>query len=828
MGAADTCTACRYHGMAQRRATDDNPAVFWDAVLRAVASAGAIPEGHRLSSASLSAGATDSVLQTLFGGLEALPHPLLIVLDDFQVIGDPDILEPLAELIAHDTSVRLMVLTRSDPPFPLHRLRLSGDLAEIGAADLAFDAAAVTSLARDAESLELIPIQVDRLLERTEGWPAGVRLATMYMSRNRADRDLAGFAGTDTSVAEFLVAEVLQRQDSGARDFLLRTSVADQVTGDLADAIVPGGNGLARLEMIERASHFVVCVDAERTTYRYHPLLRELLLHSLRRDDPAGYRNAHRAAARWMSNHGDPVRGLHHATAAEDWGLAVDIFIDASASIVGVHRFAVRDQLRAIPYETLPPSASLQLCAAGAALIAGHFDAVQVHVDAARRLVGPSGALPPAGAAFLENPAGAAARIRGDLPTVIATSDTALEHLAKALPGPATEGHHTIAVTQHAVGLLWAGEISEARDGFTAITNESHPGDVALTVISARANLALCDLIAGQIDEAESAAHNLIKEASMKGWTSLLQVRPAHLVLATIHLLRGDAIEADRAVAAGLAAQVGGVELWPTVALHLIQASIAVSRHRPRAAVAAMTNALSTKGDLPVPRSLVDLMSRAMTDVALLTADPYPIPTQEAGQLPHTPTSWSSLARLNLARSELCAAHDAAERVPRPPESDHLADTLAAIEAWLVLALVADKRGRHRAALQAIRSAAELARPQRLVWPFLVTGSDRIAFYLQRLVAAAAPDRFVRVVLAGLKQQDLNLPEPEPLIEPLTERELAVLAELSTMKTNSEIASEFFLSPNTVKAHVQRLFRKLEVSSRREAVRRGRELGLIT
>ena len=125
-------------------------------------------------------------------------------------------------------------------------------------------------------------------------------------------------------------------------------------------------------------------------------------------------------------------------------------------------------------------------------------------------------------------------------------------------------------------------------------------------------------------------------------------------------------------------------------------------------------------------------------------------------------------------------------------------------------------------------SAVELASPERLVRPFLVTGSDRAGVLVQRLVAGAAhPDEFIRCILARSTGPDRDLAEPDPLVEPLTERELAILGELPTMESNAEIAKAFYISANTVKAHLKHLYRKLDVSNRREAVRRGRELGLI-
>ena len=154
------------------------------------------------------------------------------------------------------------------------------------------------------------------------------------------------------------------------------------------------------------------------------------------------------------------------------------------------------------------------------------------------------------------------------------------------------------------------------------MVNEAQPGDVALTVISARANLAWCDLLAGKLDPAEATAREVIADATARGWASLLQLRPAFIALATSSLLRGDAEVADRAVAAGLAAVVGGVEWWPTVALHLTQASIAVSRNRPRAAIAALTTALAHEQEVSMSLALIDIQARVLTEVAWLTANP--------------------------------------------------------------------------------------------------------------------------------------------------------------------------------------------------------------
>jgi LuxR family transcriptional regulator, maltose regulon positive regulatory protein len=815
---------------------DDTPAVFWESFLRAMETSGAIPEGHPLSSVTTSGGVSEEVLLALFRGLRALPEPLLLILDDFHVIEHPAILEALANLVAHDTSVNLMLLTRQDPALPLHRLRLSGDLAEVRASDLAFDADAVLRLASRTESLHLSPEQVETFLVRTEGWPAGVRLATMYLSREHDDPTLEGFGGTERSVAEFLLAEVLARHDTGTTDFLLRTSVVEWLTGELADALVPGGHGLAGLEQLEQANTFVTCVDRERSVFRFHPLLRDLLMHRFRRDDAVGYREAHRAAARWLDGADEPVEAIGHAVAAEDWHLAGGIFFKAAPWLITGHRFRLAQHLRAIPYEKLPPAADLELCAAGAALVAGRYDALAGHMESARQLVRDGDVLPPLGSAVMEVLAAVAAREYGDPRRVMDAATATLEQLAQSPPSLAVEGLQPIAVHQRTVGyLMLTGDAASALEVFSAVA-DAQQGDTTLVSFNARVYQAWCLALAGRLDESATVAREVLREASVLGWSSSLHALPAHLARAMTHLHRAEGPDAYRAAMAALAATAGVTELWPTVALHLTRASIAVCRHRPRAALAYFENALATRGSRPVPRALADMWVRTHVDVALLVGDAAAMrPLEDAEPGARSATWWSSHARHALAHGDVEAAETAAERVSRslPAEEstdEDLADVLAAIEACLVLGVVADRRRRPQESAAYIRSALDLARPQRLVQPFLATEPERIAFILQRALTDGVvvhPDAFVQEILPRLSPDGLAPPEPDPLIEPLTERELAVLAELPTWKSNAEIADEFYVSINTVKTHLHHLFRKLDVPNRRQAVRRARELGLI-
>lgn len=813
---------------------DDSPSVFWDSVFHAVAVAvagsGAVQDGHPLTVLSAAGGINEEVLGAFLRGLDTLPEPLLLILDDFHVISDAEVMTTLTELVSQQTNVHLMLLTRFDPPLPLHRLRLAGGLYEVSAADLAFDAEAVGVLAVFTESLDLTPGERDEVLARTEGWPTGVRLATMFLARAETDHSLEGFGGTDKSVADYLVREVLHRNSQEVRGFLLRTSVVELIAGDLADAIVPGGQGRARLEALERANQFIVSVNPERSVYRYHPLLRDLLSYTLKRDDPAGFRSAHVAASKWFRAHRYPVRALGHAIAAEDWPLAMDAFVDASPSVVGAQRFVLREHLRAIPFASLEPSAASELCAAALEFLSGHLHAIEFHVTEIRRLLAAGDHLTPVAMAFVENLACASARARGDEASVATTAAAALEQVALALPGPAADGNRTIATTQSAVACLRAGDIPAARALLSTVVREDPDGDVALSVLGARGHLAWCDLVDGDLDGAIARARHVLDDAAVRGWTSQMQMRFACLPLAMAHLIRGDAESAARAVTVGLAADTNGVEVWPTIGLYLAQASVAVSRHRPRAATAALHSAVTLLGNRSVTRALADTLTRVAAEVALLTGMTISIGDHEVVTA-MTSTGWSTRARVALARGDLVAAASAAGRVHRRLDSPTLDDAVAAIEAGIVEALIALRQHRLTKAVSAMDEALALASPRCIVRPFLVTDYERVA-----QIVGAAPTTSTNAALRGIvlnaegisRRADPVPPEPAPLLEPLTERELAVLAELPTMRTNEEIAQDFYVSVNTVKSHLKHLYRKLDVTNRREAVRRARELGMLS
>jgi len=250
------------------------------------------------------------------------------VVDDVHELG-PDALRQLELLIMRaPPGLRFVLAARHDVRLGLHRLRLEGELAEIRTDDLRFTRAEAAELFA-AAGVELAAATVAELHERTEGWAAGLRLAALSLAGHPDPGRLAAeFSGTERTVAEYLLAEVLERQDEPVRRLLLRTSILERVNGELAGLLTGDDGGERVLQDLQAANAFTVAVDPGRSWFRYHHLFAGLLQLELRRTEPGQVAGLHRAAAGWFAGHGHPVEAVRHAQAAQDWGLAARVLAD--------------------------------------------------------------------------------------------------------------------------------------------------------------------------------------------------------------------------------------------------------------------------------------------------------------------------------------------------------------------------------------------------------------------------------------------------------------------------------------------------------------------
>ena len=334
-----------------------------------------------------------AVVERLLKDLTPLADRLWLVIDDMHELRSAEALAQLELLVMRaPPELRFVLATRHDLRLGLHRLRLEGELSEIRTADLKFTQAEARELLT-AAGVALPEPALAMLHERTEGWAAGLRLAALSLAGHEdPERFAAEFSGSERTVADYLLAEVLERQPDEVRRLLLRTSVLERVSGPLADALTGGSGGERMLAELEQANAFVVSLDAGRSWFRYHHLFADLLQLALRRTAPGEVTALHEAAAGWFAEHGFPVEAIRHAQAARDWGLAARLLADNWPGLhLGGQAATVHVILAGFPAEATAADAELATVAAADELAQGSLEEAERFLGlAARRFEGPA------------------------------------------------------------------------------------------------------------------------------------------------------------------------------------------------------------------------------------------------------------------------------------------------------------------------------------------------------------------------------------------------------------------------------------------------------
>ena len=330
-----------------------------------------------------------AVVERLLKDLAPLEDRLWLMIDDAHLLDSREVLPQLELLLLRaPQELRFVLATRHDLRLGLHRLRLEGELTEIRPADLRFSLAEARALF-GATGVELPEEALARLHGRTEGWAAGLRLAALSLAGHPdPERFAAEFSGTDRTVAEFLLAEVLDRQSEEVRRLLLRTSVLERVSGPLADVLTGSSGGERILQDLEQAGAFVVSLDARRSWFRYHQLFADLLQLELRRTEPNERAALHGAAAGWLAGHGHPVEAVRQAQAAEDWGMAARLLSDHWLDLyLGGRGATLVELLARFPSRVVAASPELTAVQVAGDLVRGSLE------DAGRHLALAAGAL---------------------------------------------------------------------------------------------------------------------------------------------------------------------------------------------------------------------------------------------------------------------------------------------------------------------------------------------------------------------------------------------------------------------------------------------------
>ncbi len=762
-------------------------------------------------------------LAPLKRALEELHEPLVLVLDDLHKVGADEVPSDLEWLLQNvPDGLRLVVASRRDPPLRLQRLRVGGQMTEIRTAELAFTPSEASEF---LAPLALPPVDVDTLRARTEGWAAGLRLAELSL-RNHSDPSafVESFAGTDRAVSDYLISEVVSGYDEDTLRFLLRTSIVDRLNGELAGALAGVPAGENSLRELERVDGFVDALDSNGTWFRYYPLFAEVLRAELRHRLPDELPALHSSASDWFARHGQPVEATRHAVAASDWQLAAEI-VGAQWLVCVVHGSGavLRELVSEIPSEVVNGDAELALAMAGLLLEAGEIEdadellvrayelADELSTERRRRFAVTSTAT------TLYR-----ARLDGDVAEALSAARLALHE----------RWHSSVAVEVRALTLanlgiaeFWADDFDEALEHLQAAAGLALEFDNDFVLFIAKSYLAAIDARQGRLVDAQSRARAAIQLADQGGWTLVPHTAIAHATLAMVHLWWNELDEAERA--ADRARDVLGRSREPLIApvVAQVRARIQGLRGDPVTALELLRGG-ETVDTLPSWLRV----SASMIEAELWMALGEPGRARTA--LTAVSTSELSDHAIPLARLELALGEpDAALRAV----AGFLADEREALmpisrtEAWAIDAIARDAIHDEPSALRAIERALDLAEPRGYRNAILRHGAPVRSLLRRRIASGTAHRAFADDLLLVLEQEPTERrSNGDLLLEPLSERELAVLRFLPTMMSNAEIATEMFVSVNTVKTHLKHIYRKLDVSERRDAVRRGRELRLLS
>jgi LuxR family maltose regulon positive regulatory protein len=772
-----------------------------------------------------------AIVERLLEDLGSLEDRVWLVIDDLHELGSTEALSQLELLLMRaPAQLRFVLLTRHDRRLGLHRLRLEGGLTEIRAADLRFTLSEARALL-DGAGVKLSEAALAQLVERTEGWAAGLRLAALSLAgRPEPDRFAAEFSGSERTVAEYLLAEVLDRQPEPVRRLLLRTSVLDQVNGPLADALTGAVEGQRILQDLEEANAFVVSLDAHRFWFRYHRLFAELLQLELRRTAPAELPALHEAAATWYADHGQPVEAVRHAEAAELWSLAARLLADHWFGLYLDGRAATaHDLLTGFPAGALEADAELAALMASDELNGGSLQQAERYLALAREKSASVAA--PRRAAFQVRVAVVRlllARQRSDRSAVVEEARRLIapgEH-----PDPPVLGFgedlRAFALINLGIAELWTVRLDEA---------ERHlEQGVALAHRIARPFLEFNGL-AHAANAANMRSYRLgaqygrqaIEVAREHGWTEQPIAGIAYTALAAAALAQGRLEETEAWAEHAERTLQEEVEPAAGLLLHHVRGGLELARGRNQEALVA----LNRPSDWPDCSSHLTRSPTPRDGGCCKPSCGWARPNRSNGPLPKwtrrtaTPESCTPPWRhCDLPRATRRPRRSRSRRARqlRPGDEPQL-------RAVVRLPVGGDRprRARRRSGAERALERAGSRRARRHPPPFLVSPAPELLERHSRHHTSHAS--LVAEILNRLAggSPTPSLGEPEPLPESLSDSEKRILRYLPTHLSAPEIAGELYLSVHTVKSHMRHLYAKLGTHQRAETVERARALGLL-
>ena len=809
---------------------DNRPSLFWSYVVAALRRAGVAVPRVRFGPGRVAV--DHAFLANLAAVLAAHDPPAVLVLDDLHLLAEPAVLDGLAYVLRNASpGLHLVVASRMDPMLPLHRYRLAGQLAEIRADDLAFSTEE-SALLLAHHGIALSADTLDRITGRIEGWAAGMRLAAMSLQgRDDPDQFAKELETGETAITSYLVEEVLDAQPAPVREMLLRTSILDSVNAELAGELTDNQPEAGILPDLARANAFVSPLG--QGWYRYHSLLATVLRLKLRIERRGLIPDLYRRAARWYQLNGRLDEAVWYAAESGDWPFAAGVVVDEFATGQLTEPCSHRPLAEA--FQRMPthpawtqPQPLLVLAAAGLSRVSS--DAVTTSLIAAESMLDrlPDNEEIPARLAAAQIRL-ALARRTGNFGLATAAAERA-EALIDQLPQEVHDRYPGIRA-QMLVGYgaadLWAGLLDEAAVRFEA--------GVAAAPLAGheRADglgyLALAEALAGRLSSAVVRADQAADAMSSGGDDLTEHVIPSvDVALAWVYLQRGDMQRAH----ARLKQAEASLRICPDRLVSALACTVAAQRRLAEGHVSrAMEMVRQARQDWSPPAWL-ELKLTILESRVCMAADDVPAALAAAQRAdPHSvPDAAAALAHAWLATGDQQAARRVLDNV-----TENLGGTThrLGLAGWVAEARLSYETGDGVRGRRCLERGLELAKAEQTRLPFVMERTwlrqvlrrdPELAHHYHELVAPP-------VMSPGAVPFQRKAPPfdqaPPVLAERLSEREREVLTHASRMLNTAEIATEMYISVNTVKTHLRSIYRKLSATHRSEAVRRARQLQLI-
>ncbi|MCI0832315.1 MAG: helix-turn-helix transcriptional regulator [Chloroflexi bacterium] len=839
--------------------SDNDPALFWAYFITALQKVqSGVGENALSLLRSPQPPPIESILTTLINAVNVIEDDFAFILDDFHTIDAQPVHSAIAFLLDHlPPQMHLVIASRSDPPLPLARLRARGELTELRASNLRFTPDEAAAFLKEVMGLDLSPGDVTALETRTEGWIAGLQLAALSMQGRRdVPGFIAAFSGDDRYIVDYLVEEVLQRQQERVRSFLLQTSILDRLSGPLCDAVTGQEDGKGMLETLERGNLFVVPLDDRRDWYRYHRLFADVLHAHLMEERTDLVPILHRRASEWYERNGLPSDAIRHALAGEDLERAASLVELAWPAIHTGFQYATYiGWVKALPDDLVRARPVLSVGYAWALLVHGELETADAHLRDAERWLDATAdtserpEVPSAEMVVVDE---AEFRL---LPATIATARTFIAQALGDVPGVLKYAQRALDLLPESdyfrraipTGILalayWAsGDLEAAHQSLAdSRANMQKAGNI-ISAISGTAIVADIEMTQGHLHKAVSTYERSLQLAAEHGEPVLQGTADLYVGMSELHLEQGDLEAATQHL-------LKSEELGEQAAHDAYQYRSRVAKARLKEAQGDLNGALDlldqaervyTGGVIPDLRPVAALKTRVRVRQGRLTealgwAREQGLSVDDdlsyLGEFEHI-----TLARVLIARyksdGEERSIHEAMrllEHLLKAAEEG--GRTGSVIEILVLQALAHEAQGDIAPALVLLERALTLAEPEGYVRIFVDEG-DPMRNLLRHATARGIASSYTQRLLSAFDEPAQSVSAlvkaaAAELAEPLTGREVEILRLIAAGMRNQEIADQLFISLPTVKRHVANAYGKLGVSHRTEAVARANELNLL-